>query len=257
MRNFLIIVWTVWIEYLRRKDFYVVLILTSLFALLSLGVRVIGVRTADEAYFLMSFGLTLAYLLAGFLTIVLASRQIPREFEHRTLYPLLARPLTRFTFLAGKIAGVAVLGIGSLLLLTLLVYLPTPKSAEQSVVTLGQVLVIQMLAMSLLATFACGLSLVLPSVLTSLVTTGLFVAGGGALRALHFGVREFPPVLRVPIEGLLKAIPDFSIFDHIPRFVEGASPFQAGELLILVGYGVVLTALYLALGAFALSRKQF
>ncbi len=256
MRSFGIIVWTVWIEYIRRKDFYVVLILTSLFALISLGFQTIGIKTADEAYFLMSFGLTLAYLLAGFLTIMMASRQIAREFEHRTLYPLLARPLSRLSFLAGKITGVSALGIASLLLFTALVYLPTPKSSEQNLVTLGQVIVVEMLAIPLLATFACGVSLYLPPILTALLTTGLFVAGGTVLQTVRFGIRDLPSVVRIPMDGLLNGIPDFTLFEHIPRFVEGATALQAGELLVIFAYGIILASAYFAITVWTFSRRQ-
>ncbi len=256
MRNFGIIVWTVWIEYIRRKDFYVVLILTSLFALISLGFQTVGVKTADEAYFLMSFGLTLAYLLAGFLTIIMASRQISREFEHRTLYPLLARPLSRLSFLAGKITGVSALGIASLVLFTALVYLPTPKSSDQSLATLCQVVAVEMLAIPLLATFACGISLYLPPIVTALLTTGLFVAGGTVLQAVRFGMRELPSVLRIPLDGVLNGVPDFTLFEHVPRFVEGATALQSGELLVIFGYGITLAAVYFALTVWTFSRRQ-
>lgn len=256
MRNFSIIVGTVWIEFLRKKDFYVILILTSLFALLALGVRVIGIKTAEEALFLMSFGLTLAYLLSGIFTAMLAARQIPREFEHRTLYPLLARPLSRLTFLMGKITGVSLIGIGTLLLLTTIVYLPIPKSEEQSLATLMQILGIEMLAFIVLATFACALSLYLPTAITTLITLGVFVAGGGVNQGLRSGFQELPPILSAPLSGLLNLVPDFSLFEHIPRFVRGVGPFQGIDILVIAAYAGGVFTIYLAVGMFAISRKQ-
>lgn len=256
MRNFLIITWTVWIEYLRRKDFYVVLILTGLFALAALIARTLGVRTADEAFFLMSFGLSLAWLLAGVLTIMLASRQLPREFDQRTLYPLLARPLSRLTFLAGKITGVSILGMLSLLLFTLLVWLPTPKSTEQTLATLAQTLVLQMLGMTLLATVACALSLYMPPIVSALVTLALFLAGGPALQGLRFGLEQLPPVLTAVATRLLTLVPDFSVFEHIPRFVEGESPMPLSGAANIAGYGLCLLAFYFTFANWTFSRRQ-
>lgn len=256
MNNFLIITWTVWIEYLRRKDFYVVLILTGLFALAALIVRTLGIESADEAYFLMSFGLSLAWLLAGVLTIMLASRQLPREFDQRTLYPLLARPLSRLTFLSGKITGVSVLGMFSLLLFTLLVWLPTPKSTEQSLLTLLQTLSLQMLGIALLATVACALSLFMPSIVSALITLSLFLVGGSVLQGLRFGLKDLSPAVEIPLTRLLALIPDFSVFEHIPRFVEGQPPMPLVGCAEIVGYGLLLLTLYFSLANGSLSRRQ-
>lgn len=256
MRNFFIITWTVWIEYLRRKDFYVVLILTGLFVLSALVARALGVRTADEAFFLMSFGLSLAWLLAGVLTIMLASRQLPREFDQRTLYPLLARPLSRITFLAGKITGVSALGMLSLLLFTLLAWLPTPKSTDQSLAMLAQTLGLQMLAMALLATLACALSLYMPPIVAALVTLAVFLVGGSALQGLRFGFRDFSTPLQTAVDRLLTLVPDFSVFEHIPRFVEGQPPMSLAGSLSIAAYGLLLIALYFMFAAWSLSRRQ-
>jgi len=256
MRNFRIITWTVWIEYVRRKDFYVVLILTGLFALAALIARTIGIRTADEAFFLMSFGLSLAWLLAGVLTIMLASRQVPREFDQRTLYPLLARPVSRLTFLAGKITGVSMLGMLSLMLFTLLVWLPTPTSTDQSLATLAQTLALEMLGIALLATVACALSLYMPPIVSALATLGLFLAGGPALQGLRFGMAGLPVPISAPLGRLLALVPDFSVFEFIPRYVEGEPPMSLTGVAGIAGYGLVLIALYFAFANWSLSRRQ-
>lgn len=256
MRNFLLITWTVWIEYIRRKDFYVVLILTGLFTVSALIARAIGIRTADEAFFLMSFGLSLAWLLAGVLTIMMASRQIPREFDQKTIYPLLARPLSRFALLAGKISGVSLLGMFSLSLFTALVWLPTPKSTDQSLATLLQTVGLQMLGIALLATVACALSLYMPPLVSALATLALFLAGGPALQGFRFGISGLPSAVEAPLDRIIALIPDFSVFEHIPRFVEGEPPLTFAGVAGIGGYGLLLAALYFALANWSLSRRQ-
>lgn len=256
MRNFFIITRTVWIEYWRRKDFYVVLILMALYSLAALLVGVIGVRSADEAYFLMSFGLTLAWLLSGLMTLLLASRQFPREFENRTLYPLLARPLSRLTFLAGKIAGVGALGVLTLLVLSLLAWLPTPKGDEQSMATLVQVLGLEALSLFLLATVTASISLFTPSVVAMLISTALFLAGGLLLQAVRFGLNGPSSIPARALDRLLSLVPDFSLFEHIARFVEGQAPIEPARALALFGYALLLGAIYFSIAAWTFGRRQ-
>jgi ABC-type transport system involved in multi-copper enzyme maturation permease subunit len=228
----------------------------SLFALAALMVGVIGVRTADEAHFLMSFGLTLAYLLAGLVTILLASRQFPREFENKTLYPLLARPLSRMTFLAGKIGGVGVLGALTLLLLSGLAWLPTPKADHQQLATLLQVVGLQTLSLLLLATVTAAVSLFAPSVVAMLVSTALFMFGGPVLQGLRFGLTSGETLVARAFERLLSLVPDFSLFEHIARFVEGEPPIEPMAAMAVLAYGLWLGALYFTLAAWTLGRRQ-
>jgi Cu-processing system permease protein len=255
MTNFFIIVGTVWTEYLRRKDFYVVVLLMALFALAALVVRMIGVRTAAEAQFLMSFGLTMAYLLSAVLTAVLASRQLPREFENRTLYPLLARPLSRGSFLLGKVAGVALLGSLTLLLLSLLSYLPVPKSPDQNLAALLPILVLQALALGLLAVFSTALSLYMPPVVATLLSIAVFLFGGPLSNALGFAWGG-PAFVRETLVRLLTFIPDFSIFNHITRFAEGHGGMGASACLQLAAYALVLAFAWYAFAAWSLARRQ-
>lgn len=247
---------TVWIEYIRRKDFYVVLILTGLFALAALAARMIGIKTAAEAEFLMSFGLTLAYLLTGVVTINLASRQIPREFDDRTIYPLLARPVTRGAILTGKILGVSVLAAFTLLLLSLLSYLPTPKSDTQSLLTLFQLLALQSLALLLLTVLTVALSLFTPPIVSALIALAVFVLGGTLANGLAFALRDTPPAVAALLTRAASLIPDFSLFEHITRFVQGQPPLATPDIAALAGYAALLALFYYSLASWCFARRQ-
>jgi ABC-type transport system involved in multi-copper enzyme maturation permease subunit len=52
--------------------------------------------------------------------LILGTRQLPREFSSRTIYPLLARPVQRGSFLMGKLLGVSGAGFFCLFLFLLL-----------------------------------------------------------------------------------------------------------------------------------------
>ena len=88
------------LETLRRKDLYVVLILTLLLTLGASAFRVFGVQGLE--IFVKDVALTAIGVMTTVLTVLIAARQIPDEMQRRTIYPLMARPITRGQLLLGK-----------------------------------------------------------------------------------------------------------------------------------------------------------
>jgi ABC-type transport system involved in multi-copper enzyme maturation permease subunit len=90
-------------EMYRRKDFYVLLVLIVLITLM-LG----SVSFFDDdriVRYLKDACLLLIWLSSLVIAITTAARQIPAERESRTIYPLLAKPVGRGEFVAGKFLG--------------------------------------------------------------------------------------------------------------------------------------------------------
>jgi len=90
-------------EMYRRKDFYVLFVLTALITLVMGSVTFFNqdniVRYLKEICLFFIWGAALV------ITITAAARQIPAEREQRTLFPLLAKPVTRSQFVLGKFFG--------------------------------------------------------------------------------------------------------------------------------------------------------
>jgi ABC-type transport system involved in multi-copper enzyme maturation permease subunit len=90
-------------ELYRRKDFYVLFVLT---AVLTVGMASVNffndpkiIRDVKEICLL------LIWISALVIAITTAARQIPAERENRTLFPLLAKPVTRGQVVFGKFLG--------------------------------------------------------------------------------------------------------------------------------------------------------
>ncbi len=90
-------------ELYRRKDFYVLFILTALMTLLLGSINLFN----DDRIvrYLKEICLLLIWLSALIIAITTTARQIPFEREQRTIFPLLAKPIARWQVLAGKFAG--------------------------------------------------------------------------------------------------------------------------------------------------------
>jgi Cu-processing system permease protein len=90
-------------ELYRRKDFYVLFVLTALITLL-LG-SVSFFNDSNIVRYVKEICLLLIWISALVIGIIPAARQIPAERENRTIFPLLAKPVTRGHVLAGKFLG--------------------------------------------------------------------------------------------------------------------------------------------------------
>jgi ABC-type transport system involved in multi-copper enzyme maturation permease subunit len=95
-----ILIWTGTLETLRRKDLYVVLILSALMIAGAWSFSFFGVRGLE--IFLKDVMLTVIGLLSTILAVLISGRQLPEEMQRRTIYPLMARPISRRQLLLGK-----------------------------------------------------------------------------------------------------------------------------------------------------------
>jgi ABC-type Na+ efflux pump permease subunit len=118
-------------ELTRQKVFYVVL----LFALLLIGTSGFLAQLSFEHEFqvLKDVSLGAMSIFISLLAIASPARLVPQEIEDRTIYTILAKPVSRFEYLLGKLAGVMLLLALSLALMSAL-FVIVLSAREQTVV---------------------------------------------------------------------------------------------------------------------------
>jgi ABC-type transport system involved in multi-copper enzyme maturation permease subunit len=90
-------------ELYRRKDFYVLFVLT---ALLTLAAGAVNFFHDDKIVrYVKDICLLLIWVSALVIAVVTTARQIPAEREARTIFPLLAKPVSRAQVIGGKFLG--------------------------------------------------------------------------------------------------------------------------------------------------------
>ena len=90
-------------ELYRRKDFYVLFVLTAVITLLMGSVSFF--HDTKIVRYVKEIALLLIWISALVIAIATTARQIPAERENRTIFPLLAKPVTRAHVIVGKFAG--------------------------------------------------------------------------------------------------------------------------------------------------------
>ena len=101
-------------ELVRQKVFFIILV----FALCAIGSSVFMARLTFQEEFQMLKDVCLGAMsiFTSLLAILATANFLPKDLEDRTLYNLLSKPVPRFVYLLGKLAGIILL----LLLFTML-----------------------------------------------------------------------------------------------------------------------------------------
>ena len=90
-------------ELYRRKDFYVLFVITIVICLVMASVNIFNDNQIIR--YLKELCLLLIWVSSLVIAITTTARQIPAEREQRTLLPLLAKPLSRTQLIFGKFLG--------------------------------------------------------------------------------------------------------------------------------------------------------
>lgn len=255
LRGAWLIAKTIFVESARRREVYAVVAI-ALLGIVSLrflhffNVTGLGKFYREIALLAMNFAVSLT-------VIVLASRQLPREFKNRTLYPLLAKPVSRLTFLLGKFAGVmlAALFVYALFIAIFLVAnmaYDTPFNAMMFL----QTIYLQVLALAVLASLAFLLSVLFSPDAAVTLCLILYAGSQVLLRAATLIYPDLGAFHRLFVQAVLYAVPQLTLLDSSARVVHGQWSAIAWPMMgLLTVYALAYVIPYLALTWWIFRRK--
>jgi ABC-type transport system involved in multi-copper enzyme maturation permease subunit len=248
-----LVVRSIFIELLRKKDFYVLLILMGLYLLGVYIVSVVGVDSPTIGTFLLNLGMSLSSICAHILVLLIASGQVPREMENRTLYPLLAKPLKRWQYLTGVWMAAAACGALTFFILGALAWGFTPKMEYYSLAMLLQAIFLQVVSLGALAALTLLLSLLVPRGVNMILVALVAVFGSSVTSIVSARFAETPVASLV--HWVMAYVPDFSKLNLITRYTDGIAPLGTGPFIGLLIYGGIITGLCLAVAVWRFDRQ--
>ncbi len=256
MRSVLLVTRGVWIETIRRKEFYVLLILMGLFVAGAFVVKMIGTEGPSTSNFLLNLGLSLAVYAAHLLALLSAARQVPTDIDARTLYPILAKPVSRGQYLLGKwLASTtsACVALCVLALLTELIQIVLPPGHPLDMRTLFQAIPLLFFSIALLAAMALFGSLVMPQGV-NLVAVGL----------IYFSGEQIVSFIRARFSGspgddairwVTAYLPSFDHLNLVTRYTDGIGPVPAEDYAGLMLYALITAGFFLSLAITLFKRR--
>lgn len=232
-------------ELYRRKDFYVLFVLTALLTML-LGAPVFFDDDRIARY-LKEICLLLIWISTLVIAVVTTARQLPAERENRTILPLLAKPVTRGQVILGKFLGCWVAtGLALVVFYVFFALVTASREHHFALASCCQALWLQWVMLGLVIALALLGSVVFTAP-SSNATIILIVAGGILLLGRH--LNKVALELAEPIRSLLYAvyfaIPHLEFFDVRDLLVHNWEPIPWPVWLLATLYGAAYTSFFL------------
>jgi ABC-type transport system involved in multi-copper enzyme maturation permease subunit len=243
-------------ELYRRKDFYVLFVLTAVITIAAGSMQFF--HDTHIVRYIKDLCLLLIWVSALLVTIAMAARQIPSERENRTIFPLLAKPVTRGQVILGKFFG-CWLASGIALIVFYLFFAVITGTREQSwpVLNYIQALLLQWIMLGIVTaiTLLGSIFLAAPS---STVTIVFIVVGGILFLGRHLNVVAIhnDQPLRDIIYTIYFLIPHLELFDVRERLVNDWDLVNWLDCLLAILYGMVYIGLFLLLAWLGFRRKN-
>lgn len=230
----------------RRKDPYVILILA---ALIVFGAGIFSrIGTEGVGKFVKDVAFTVTGSMAVLVCVITAARQLPTEIQNRTLYPLLAKPVSRTQVFLGKFIGVGVMASAVVVLFSLELYLLFKVLGIPVSAVMLQMVYLRIVSMWIIAGLTLSLSVFMSH--GANVTVSMLLA---------LAMQTFANTIvtiRTELEGwTLKffdivywMLPHLELFDMSKREVHGWTVAPMWVLAALTVYGIVYSAIFMSVG---------
>ena len=254
-------------ESVRDKVFYNLV----LFALLmTASSYLIGQMTAgQDVKIIKDLGLAATSMFGLFIAVFIGIGLVSKEVERRSIYSLIAKPVTRAQVVLGKYCGLTLtlavnMVVMAAALYAVLGYLawgvpPDTRAAWDAPAldpALLEALVLILAELMLVTALALFFSTFSSPMLSAALTVGLYIAG-------HFSgdLRNFQQVVDSPAaaalaRGLYWVLPNLAQFDVKSDVVHGL-PVPIGYMAMTIAYAAVYIAMLLAISGLVFSRRDF
>ncbi|HXE71584.1 MAG TPA: ABC transporter permease [Candidatus Nitrosotenuis sp.] len=242
------------LENLRRQLHLITLFVAVIELLIPVMVNAFGLSGFERIS--KDFGLTLLGFFGVGMAVFLGSTAVPADVERRTLYPLLARPLPRLHYLAGKLLGIVAVLAASLLAVGLCLLFSAGAMVGHYDPAILLAVAYYFLESCVLAAGCLAVSTVASPALSGVVGVFAYIVGGLPDEFIRFFLEPRGTQVTALLARSLKLVlPNFQIF-HIKDSVVHGDPVVPGYLAAALGYGVVWVFLLLLVAGALFERRD-
>jgi ABC-type transport system involved in multi-copper enzyme maturation permease subunit len=246
------IAWNTFREILRDRILFVIL----LFGLLLIGSTLVLEKISYDTStkLVLDFGLSFITFFLIIITFFTGSSLLLREIEQKTILLLFAKPIPRRSFILGKFLGIALILFCIFLGFSLFFWLTLSLKGLVMTYALAQALVLiyieSLFALSMLLFFS-SLTSPMITIFSSLM---LFLAGTSMPFLNEFLRRQDGSFLEA-FSWLYYLVPNFGIFQIGDAAAYGIT-LTLPAFLVIIGYGVLYSGLFLFLTTLIIHRKE-
>ncbi|MEO6212123.1 MAG: ABC transporter permease [Vicinamibacterales bacterium] len=230
----------------------------------------LGQLTAgQDVKIIKDLGLAATSVFGLFIAVFIGIGLVSKEVERRSIYALLAKPVSRPQFIAGKYAGLVLtlavnVTVMTVALYSVLGYMSWTESEqfkagwETSALdpALLKAVLLIFVELMLVTAIALFFSTFSSPILSTALTFGLYVVGHFNADLRNFDTVVDSPAAAALARGLYHLLPDLAAFDVKTQVVHGIH-VPATYLATTVGYGAAYVVALLLAASFIFSRRDF
>ncbi len=247
-------------EAIRDKILYNLI----LFALILIGASILlsTLTFVEKSKIIMDFGLASINIFGVLMAIFLGISLVSKEIEKKTLYTVLAKPISRTEFLLGKYAGLlltlaintAIMTVGLCLALMynqLSWKLPVMTVLPRLLEAIGMIY----LELAIITAVALLFSSFTTTTLAAIFTLSIYVMGhiSGDLMTMGEKLDSVPTALL--LKGIYYTLPNLSNFDIKGQVVHNIA-IEPSYFLFTISYAVVYCVLLMGIASFIFNRRD-
>jgi ABC-type transport system involved in multi-copper enzyme maturation permease subunit len=213
--------------------------------------------TEDKMF--LDFGLAIMNILGLIIAVFVGTGMINKEIEKRTVLMLIAKPVSRSEFIAGKYFGLSLVLAVLIASMTAiyLAFLQFGKIPHPTTSILIAALFL-FLQLCLVAAIAITLGVFTSSLLATALTFAVYLMGNISPDLVNLGRLGNNPSLERLTQGLYLFLPDLSRLDFKNDAVYGIQALPDSTTLIAnAAYSLLYTFMLLALANMIFSRREF
>jgi ABC-type transport system involved in multi-copper enzyme maturation permease subunit len=269
LRRIGLVAWHVFKESVRDRVLYGI----GAFAVLLVAVSLLvgQLSAGEDVKIIKDLGLATIELAGIVMTVFIGVSLVSREIERKSIFSLLAKPLPRWEFIAGKYAGLVLTILINVAAMTAALYLvlgyldwqalPVERRAWDAAACDPRLLIaVGLIAaeLALLTAVALFFSSFSSSALLSIAfTLGIFVTGLFTADLRGFGdIVDAPAGVARLVGAIGWVVPSFAAFDVKAQVVHGL-PVGGGFVLYTLGYAALYVIGLLAATIVVFSRREF
>jgi ABC-type transport system involved in multi-copper enzyme maturation permease subunit len=253
----LVVAANVFREVIRDRVPYII----GFFALILIAAAVLipEIAAGNEDRIIIDIGLAAMNLFGLIVTVFVGTALINKEIEKRTVYVLIAKPISRAEFIVGKHIGLSV--VLAVLLTAMTAIFFAVLSAQQISYPVSSILLtvlFQFLELALIAGVAILFGVFTSSLIAMMLTLAVYLMGNFSRDIVTLGNLAENPSIRQMTQNLYLVLPDLSRFNLKNEAIYGVTLLpQPLDLLGSAVYGLVWTVLVLTIAVLIFSRREF
>ncbi|MDP8299829.1 MAG: ABC transporter permease subunit [Candidatus Tantalella remota] len=242
-------------ELIRKKDFYVLLI----FMLILLGFLSYQnfFDIGGVSRYVRDLGYSLVMFFSFITAVTFTAKQLPSEIAARTIYPLLAKPLSRQTIIMGKFfGGVLVSGLSFTIFYAIFTGFYMTGGEGKSLVLLAQGYLFGLLFLCLVTALVMFFSNFLTMSANIVLSFLLYISIGGLADSLREIALFSKGIISVLYGAIYYFLPHLEFFDLRTRITHAWDPLPLWVVFSLSGYTVIYCCALLYLSGYMFERKR-